>query len=203
MLLNGTAPTSGRIGQTLHFNGIDGGVQISNPPSPGVFSIAAWVRFDSLESSGSWPGLQYLAFRKNSRTHNFEAFALAKARDDTAESFTADRFMFAVTAVGGENCDVRSITRVVAGECYFVVGTFDGTWARLYINGVQEARSYHPLQIDYGDTPMYFGTTMEPWDGRLLGTLNEVALFDGALTPDQITSIYKVGRAGKDAAKRF
>ena len=198
---HGTLPkavttTKGRFGRALHFNGNGDGIQISHAPAPTAFSIAAWVRFDSLDSTSSWPGLQYLVFRKNSRTSNFEAFSLAKARDDAVGHFSADRLCLEITSAAGDNSEIRSTTRIVAGVYYYVVGTFDGSWARLYLNGLQEASTYHPLPIDYGTRPMFFGSSGEEWDGHFAGTLEEVRLYDGALSPTQVAALFEARKRG-------
>jgi len=181
ILHGGVTPTAGKRGQALRFNGSDGYIEIPNAPNPPTFSLTAWVRFDSLSSRSSFPGLQYVFFRKNSRSTNFDAFALAKKSVNGA-----DHFILSANTAGGYYSQVVSATRVQTGIFYFIAGVFDGSWLRLYVNGQDDGSIYHPYPIDYGDRPMFFGSTGEAWDGRFTGLLEKVALYEGALSPDQV-----------------
>ncbi len=183
--------TNGVKGLALHFDGVDGAVQISNAPMPRTLSVAAWVCFDNMNSR-TLPGLQYLVFRKNSRVNNFEAFTLGKDQNNSV-----DRLFFAMTSADGYDSSIYSTNGIVTGVFYHVVGTFDGKWARFYVNGKEQGAAYHPFPVDYGSRPMFFGTSGEPWDGRFAGTLDEVSLYDGALSPAQIAALHEAGTLGQ------
>ena len=192
VLDGGVMTTNGVKGQALHFNGVDGAVQISNAPTPSRLSIAAWVRFDKMNTRAVQPGLQFLVFRKNSRISNFEAFALGKTQNDGV-----DRLFFEMTSVDAYNSRITSTNSILTGSFYHVVGTFDGKWMRLYINGSEQAALYNPVPVDYDTRPMFFGTSGETWDGRFAGTLDEVSLYDGVLSPAQVDALYEAGALGQ------
>jgi hypothetical protein len=187
VLFSSIAATSGVNGLGLHFNGIDGGVEIPNAPTPAAFSISAWVRFDRLDSRADVPGSQFLVFRKNSQKSGFEGFALMKTRE---EADRKDRLALELTSAGRDNTKIYT-PAITTNVFYHVMGTFDGSWARLYLDGVQCSWSYHPYPLDYGSRPMFFGTSGEDYDGRFAGTLNEVSFYDWALSPAQVGVIYK------------
>ena len=76
---------------------------------------------------------------------------------------------------------------------YHAVGTYDGKQMVLYINGVQakvlpDARSAKPKPV-----PLYIAAKA-PTEGHLKGSLDEVAIYDKALTPERV-------KAHFDAAK--
>ena len=51
---------------------------------------------------------------------------------------------------------------------------------------------------DYGNFPLYFGTSGQPgWDHKLKGSLDEVTLYDHALSSNEVAAIYQVGPGGK------
>ena len=59
---------------------------------------------------------------------------------------------------------------------------------------------------DYGTLPLYFGTSGQTyWDGKLKGTLDEVSLYNRALSSNEVAAIYAAGAAGnaKGPALRF
>src|SRR5208283_4090461 len=51
---------------------------------------------------------------------------------------------------------------------------------------------------DYGNFPLYFGTSgQSTWDRKLNGILDEVSLYNRALSSNEIAAIYVAGSAGK------
>jgi hypothetical protein len=67
----------------------------------------------------------------------------------------------------------------------------------LYVNGVLHSTAAHPYAVDYDTRPMFFGTSGESWDGRLAGTLDEVSLYDRALSLQEVAALYASGSNGK------
>lgn len=57
-----------------------------------------------------------------------------------------DRLAFSVGDVngGGTTAQALSTTPVVVGQFYHVVGTYDGSFVRLYVDGVLEAQLRYP-----------------------------------------------------------
>jgi len=97
--------------------------------------------------------------------------------------------------------NVSSIEHLTAGHTYHLVATKDGgSYFKLYINGVECTYTYYTAgtvvdnaqdaYIGYGPDPAYFD-----------GTLDEVALYDYALTPAQVAAHYaaSVAAAGVGA----
>jgi hypothetical protein len=182
------------VGLALHFDGTaNAALQIRNPPSPRTLSIEAWVRFDSLDSTTSWAGQQYLVFRRNSSEFSFEGFTLVKERGTGG-----DRIEFVMTSLNPFlNSVLQSTNYVMTNVFYHVVGTFDGATVNLYVDGVLHASGSHPYPVDYGTRPLFFGTSGESWDGRLAGTLDEVSLYDRALSAHEVAALYASGSSGK------
>src|SRR5205823_2301157 len=76
---NATANAPGMVGSAFSFDGTNSVVQIPDSPvlRPTNLTIEAWVRFTSLDSlgSGSSPaGEQYIVFKQNTRSSDFEGF---------------------------------------------------------------------------------------------------------------------------------
>jgi hypothetical protein len=76
-----------------------------------------------------------------------------------------------------------------------IVGTYDGTTMKFYVNGVltnSAVSSLGPLNNSAG--PMLIGSNgIGPYDGKL----DEVSIYNRALTQDEITAIFNAGTAGK------
>lgn len=92
------------------------------------------------------------------------------------------------------------------GEWSFIVGTYDGQFLRLYVNGKEEVELGHPGNI----APMYPASflTIGSEDGRrdcpgcigtryFTGLIDEVSIYNRALAAEEIQSIFLAGEAGK------
>jgi len=196
------APAVVREGFKL--DGVGDYVEIPDTPAlrPAQMTVEAWVRFDSLNtpivSQFGALGLQYIVFKKNSRIFNFEGYALRKQRDAGI-----DRLAFSVADVNGQGGTnvAYSTTPVVVGLFYHVVGTYDGSSVRLYVNGSLEGQSAVSVTVDYGTRPVFIGTSGETvFDGKLNGIVDEASIYNRALDASEISALYASGAAGKCAS---
>ena len=199
VLLGNTTYLPGKVGQAFKFDGVDDGVEIPDAAAlkPATVTVEAWVRFDSLDtpivSQFGAPGLQYIAFKKNTRTFNFEGYSLHKERQAGI-----DRLAFRVTNAFGSGNIAFSATTVVVGQFYHVVGTYDGAQVRLYVNGVLEGQASTSIALDYGARPVFIGTSGETvYDGKLNGIVDEASVYNRALSAGEIVDLHLAGAAGK------
>ncbi len=192
-----TAAATGRVGSAFGFNGTNSFVQFPDSPvfHPASFTIEAWVRFSSLDSAGSGAspaGDQYLVFKQNSRSANFEGFDLSKTRSGN------DYFRFLVTSSNGTPAQILSSTAISTGIWYHVAAVRGSNYVSLYVNGQLERQSTVSFPQDYGALPLYFGTSGQSfWDHKLCGNLDEVSLYNRPLGSSEILAIYAAGSAGK------
>lgn len=195
ILENGVTFTEGVVGEAFHFNGSNQDVQIPYSISlePTNITVECWVKLDALASPvAEYPGLQYIVFKQNSRGGNFEGYDLEKNRIDGQ-----DVFRFQVTSVDGQQVPAASTTIPQPGVWYHLAGTYDGSAVKIYVNGVLEGTNVAGFPMNYGTEPVYFGTTGEGYDGRLEGALDEVSIYNRALSAGEIAAIYQAGSNGK------
>ena len=201
-LAGDTTFAPGAVGLGFKLDGEGDYVQIpdSSALKPQRVSVEVWVRFDSLTTPNSTPGVinatQYIVFKKNTRMFNFEAYALRKQRDNAG----IDRFAFSIGDVTGVGtlAIATSTTQVVVGQFYHVVGTYDGSFVRLYVNGALEGQAATSVAIDYDTRPVFLGTSGETFfDGKLNGIIDEASIYNRALDSFEIGRLHAAGAAGK------
>ena len=193
-----TAGAIGVAGSAFSFDGTNGYVQIPDAPAlkPTNLTLEGWVLFSGLDSalSGTAPaGDQYIVFKQNSRAFYFEGYALEKYR-----LANGDVFMFTVGSASGEEVFLPSATLISTGIWYHVAAVRGSNFMQLYVNGQLETQTNVSFAQDYGTKPLYFGTSGDPgWDGKLKGRLDEVSLYNRALSASEVAALYAAGTAGK------
>src|SRR5205823_3891330 len=94
---------------------------------------------------------------------------------------------------------VVSTTAVKPDTIYHVVGTFDGSRMRIYVDGLLESTATH----DGGLNTAAFGGAIAPAGWGTLptphfrGTLDEIAIYGHALTDPHVRAHYRTGRYEK------
>jgi hypothetical protein len=178
---------TGQVGSGFKLSG--GFVSIPDSPSlrPSPhLSIDFWVRFDNLE-----PALQFLVFKKNPNSADFEGYTVVKNRVGGVDHFRFAMVHESVVLVTGT-------TAVTTGRFYHVAATYDGTRANLYLDGVLESTVTATITPFYQiGKPLVLGSTAEGFDGRLQGVIDEVEIFNRALTADEVSAIHGAGSTGK------
>jgi predicted Ser/Thr protein kinase len=186
--------TQGIFGHAFHLNGSNAYVQIPDAPAlrPEDLTVEAWVKFDGQKSLDVFQSkLQYIVFKLNTRSPhrgNFEGYCLAK---DGAH------FSFAITSPEGQQVCASSITAAQPGVWYHLAGKYCNLLSNLeiYVNGTLEGSAYAGFPLDCGTRPLFIGTTGEWWDGKLAGAVDEVALYNQALTVNEIYQHYEAVRS--------
>jgi Leucine-rich repeat (LRR) protein len=196
-----TASAPGVVGSAFSFDGTNNFVAITNSAvlRPTNFTIEAWIRFSGLDSaqvpgSGSPAGDQYIIFKQNTRSGDFEGIDLSKTR----VAGTGDVFRFEVTSAAGVTAEIHSSTVIATGVWYHVAVVRGASFTQIFINGQLETQTNVAFAQDYGTLPLYFGTSGQSfWDHRFKGTLDEVSLYNRPLSSTEIAAIYAAGASGK------
>ncbi len=178
---NGTTFTSGKVGQAFNFNGVEpGGNQVLTPTINlgSQFSVELWVR-----PTSSTQRFQHLVSNGYTST-NFGALYF----DGGSSTGT-------FTYWHGGSQKVISPVSIQLNTWYHVAVTYDGSLTRLYVNGVLVDTS--TAHTETFDNPVMFGYAAVGSDHYFTGQLDEVSLYNGALTAAQIQSIVDADSAGK------
>jgi VCBS repeat-containing protein len=210
-LVGGATFATGEVEEAFLLDGIDDFVDAGNAPnlhvSGGDFTVDAWVRFNAITGPGGLgvpPGDMAIVDKMLSGSsplfHNLDGWRLLKQDDN--------RFYFCLGGGSLNRCGdpaytVFSTTPAVVGEWFHVAAVKSFSSFAIYVNGVQEdIRSPVPSFLDTNSVNLRFGSHFiagvagNP-TSFLNGLIDEVEIFNRALTAEEIAAIYNSGSAGK------
>jgi hypothetical protein len=173
-----TSPVAGVIGQALNFNGVSGYVttQVLAFPSSCAYSMSMWMKSNGPVSGIleplSW-GYREFMFYTGSGTHHL--------------AFSSDGSYWDA-AIGTSNLD--------DSKWHFVVGTASGIGSctavplAIYVDGVQQNTATSNVW-----NGAYNFTIGEGPDGYFNGSIDDVRIYNRALSASEITQFYNLGKA--------
>jgi len=189
--------TTGKYGSALRFNGMDTFVQVPNAPEfePQTFSVEAWVKF---YGPGTQNVLQTI-LTKGRGSAPLVSYGLIYWGD-------LGEFAWAIGGTDGTDEPIlssRPLYGLATHRWNHVVGTYDGSTSKLYVNGVLESSSLISKTVYYGFDSTHIAPydipgdaiTMGmwgdgPWDYPLNGSIDEVRVYNRTLSADEIKQHY-------------
>jgi len=170
-LVNGAAWAVGKQGNALSFDGINSYVRIPDSPIlriPGPFTIMLWLKPSSLDQG----------FRSFVNKYNNYLFQTANQSPNTGRL----RVTFSGHAL--ESPDYT----LTLGEWQHIAAVWDGIYLKLYKNGTQVADSWEgPATPTAQASYLYIGC--ENGSSQYFnGLIDEVKIYNGALTAAEIVS---------------
>jgi hypothetical protein len=180
--------STGVRGAALHFNGTPDRVAIPEVPEYNVgegITVMAWLRWDIDPVNGTpWACIVCKAEKQWELMHNGNA----------STGHTNDAFEFAVNTTDNRTW-AWSTTEPVANIWYHVTGTYDSVAGeiKLYVNGTLENTTSLTGLISVVHQDMGIGARYRfgAWDRGFYGDIDEVMIFDHALTQDEINRYYQ------------
>ncbi len=108
------------------------------------------------------------------------------------QGVTASRFQFYISTTSSNAIGSGDSTTVIsAGVWYHVVGTYDGSTVRLFVNGTLENSTSHSGNLSASTQNNLIGKS---GDALFAGQLDDVTIFNTALTANEVREIYRLGR---------
>jgi len=169
---NGAKPAIGKLGQGFGFDGTDDKVVVGDDASLDIsssYTEAAWVKLDSTAG-------EHDVVSKNTNQWNLEM----QVRDGRLRAGFED--------CGGDNY-LTAGGSVSANQWHHLVVTYDGSTVYGFIDGVRvwstngsgtPCTNYQPLLLGQGT-------------GKLDGTIDNVRIYDRALSESEVKQLYRLG----------
>ena len=195
-LVNGAAFSPGMVGEAFSLDGMDDRVDI--PLEGGVFTTGitmdAWVKPNSIKL---YSRVVSREFHPTACTYPFVAFDIDVRGD------AGNRAVFFVSTSDAVLHQITGTSVIPIGAFTHLAATYDGSVARLYVNGVLESSltvfgtlidSLQPVVIGNA------GDACRPGFGGLVefdGLIDEVELYGRALGASEIQSIFNAGSAAR------
>ena len=165
-----TVDNNGKIGKCYSFNG--GTITAPAPKITNKITVAAWIK--APDNNGGWR-----------RVCGMQSAAISWQSASALLMLNGTNLYFSIS--NGSTC--------TSGGCVFDIGdssnwfhacgTYDGTTARLYVNGVLKKEFAIATTIE--NTPIWLGGTSA--GERFTGKLNDFRLYDECLSAEEIKEI--------------
>jgi hypothetical protein len=188
--------TSGKINGALSFDGVDDYVNVEDNITlePQKLTVSAWVYRESTSS-------QHVILQKGSTHFHDDRNGYLFKILESSNSYP-NRAILHVTI--NNRCDTSPIsnTEIQAGIWYHIAATYDGSYARIYVNGVEDGTDISdtgPVDYSGGYQDFKIGVQEEGHGllcGHFDGIIDEVAIYGRALSADEIQQHYQNGLSG-------
>jgi alpha-tubulin suppressor-like RCC1 family protein len=183
-LVNGAGFTNGEVGQAFSFNGTSSHVTIPDSPSLDSFTnnitVETWIKVNHLTPNSDWEGIV------TKGDYSWRLLATAGAKT----------VYFGAT--GASPLDVTGSRNVNDGQWHHVAATYDGTNMSLYVDGTLDVSHPASGSIIQTSDPVGLGYCANiPFNYSFDGLVDEVSLYNRALTASEIQAIYAAGSGGK------
>ncbi len=151
-------------------------VGINHSPSLDIstpITLEAWIKPTTLPAAGGFA-------------------SIVSKREQYSLQFNGPLLEFTIMQLGARRRLQAPAGTVVAGQTYHVVGTFDGTTRRLYVNGTQVASGTLAGGATKTTNMLILGSCTG-FNEYLRGTLDEVAVYGTALSAARVQAHRNAG----------
>jgi hypothetical protein len=143
------------------------------------YTVDGWFNRTTVGEAGTWR----VVVGKEPAVGSRDGWAIAISPG-------SQRIYFDRVSAGNDDV-VISTTATVAGTWYHFAVTYDGATMRMYVDGALEASTPSPLSIPNTTYPLRLGS-LDPAPTNLFpGRIDEIAIYDVALTAAQIAEHYR------------
>ena len=183
---------TGKSGQAFSFDGVDDYVEVPNSTSlnpAAAITVAAWYRPVSFEGNGS-NAIVSKGFTSHAEPYYQYHIGV---NGDQYHSPTARPASFSFTVSPGGNRTVIETAENtwIPGNWYYLVGIYDGSEVKLYVNGVLKASTVATGALtDYGKSLRIgaFNNISSSID-YTPGLIDEVKIFNRALSASEVAAL--------------
>jgi hypothetical protein len=173
---------------STYFDGVDDRVQMNHTLTNGYaeLSVSTWVKYNNNLATSNW--YHPIVARQGSLGNSF---VLQNMR--SGASSNGGELYFGVNTPNG---NFNAFSGVVPSQnvWYNIVGTYDGSNVKIYIDGVLKGTLSASGNINTNNTILYLGDSGYGGYSQILnGNLDEVSIYSRGLTQSEVTDIFGQG----------
>ena len=192
-LMNEATYGTGRVGQAFSLDGVDDYISVPDSPSlnPSTITVNAWILSNNSPGTYAPPIVQKIDFR---------GYTLELTTDSSQVKFwvklekTNPVWTNWIGSPGGN---------LTPGIWTHVAGVYDGMAVSLYMNGQLIGSTSEVASIVHSTSALNIGrNSYETTRPFFKGLIDEVGIFNRALSPEEIAAIYNAGSAGQCPIRR-
>lgn len=177
-ILNGALWTTGKMGQALDFDGVNDRVIVSSSATlapTNALTLSAWIRPDSVTAT------QFIINKAISTSANGDYFLVLR-----------NTGVLGIVVNSGVEGARTGNTALTTNTWYHVVGTWDGSNLRMYLNGVADSIA-QPLSGTMANNGDNLGigasaTGVRPFNGLI----DDVRVYNRALSATDVMNLYNL-----------
>ncbi|MEM7476504.1 MAG: LamG-like jellyroll fold domain-containing protein [Planctomycetota bacterium] len=176
-VMGGAKWNKGIIRGALEFDGTDDFVSIPHESQfdiTGSITVSAWIRVESFTKS--WQAIV---------TKGDRAWRLHRASKRKSVGFACSDLSQKQTG------DLLGNKVIADGHWHHVAGVLDGTGISIYVDGALDARATSSPNISVNDYAVLIGANAQVQDRRFHGLIDDVRIYDRALSVDEVRSLVK------------
>lgn len=186
-VIGATADSQGKISSAYSFDGTDDYVSAPNSTSLNIqgntISLSAWIKPSEIKTQ------MIVTKIKEVGTHTSPYFQYNLQLYGPSTNLYP-RFCLSIN--GTIYYAAKSTLNLTLNQWYHVVGTYDGTNMRLYLNGSQVDTTSISGNITAYSTPVYLGVNGALGEA-FKGAIDEVGIWNRTLTASEVTQLYNAG----------
>ncbi len=188
-LINGTKKAIGKIGQGLSFDGSDDYVDVPSSTAYDSTTSTWCVWFNSKGGFGSGTGADYaVLLGRHSTPSSFngvEIYLDPAGVDLTWNGKSGSGNAWAIAGIAVPNNQWHQACGIAAPN---------GGTAIIYVDGVQKGTATVSAAWGFSSQVIRLADSIDAYWGQYKGLIDEVRVYNRALTPDEIKRLYNMGR---------
>ncbi|MHA2202428.1 MAG: DUF2341 domain-containing protein, partial [Candidatus Hodarchaeales archaeon] len=173
----------------IEFDGTDDVIKVGDSSSldsiTDTITLSAWVNYYGYALGHRYAKIINKPLSSVSDPWNVFSLALDDTMGDNAD------FRFEIsTGLAGSQEAVESVTDVAVNGWTYVVGTYDGSTMRIYVNATDEAQTSTSITLGTTNEDLQLGNWDIATDNRWFGILDDIRISTSARSADWISTEY-------------